>query len=293
MATTFQLAHCVEEASFASADELRSERRIWAVHEVETTVDFCPRNPVLTWMLGGLNFQIEHHLFPKVPHTHYPKIAEIVRRNCAKHGVRYSSTRPSAAPCARTSSICGRWAGSACRPRSRWGSAALPERDELAWVVGGEIPLDDRARPRARRDRRCRRSRSGTPCRRHRGPSRCGRATSVARAASRRRPARCRRRAPPRPRGSPSAAGPARRRRRPVPGRRGRAAAPRRDGRSRGTRRGRRAACRRRRASAGCCPTRTPSSQPTHDETAPRISAASVRPPNCRRPNSASRSDSA
>ncbi len=91
MATTFQLAHCVEEASFASADELRAERRIWAVHEVETTVDFCPRNPVLTWMLGGLNFQIEHHLFPKVPHTHYPKIAEIVRRNCAKHGVRYSS----------------------------------------------------------------------------------------------------------------------------------------------------------------------------------------------------------
>ncbi len=91
MAMTFQLAHCVEEASFASADELREERRIWAVHEVETTVDFCPRNPVLTWMLGGLNFQIEHHLFPKVPHTHYPKIAEIVRRNCAKHGVRYSS----------------------------------------------------------------------------------------------------------------------------------------------------------------------------------------------------------
>jgi linoleoyl-CoA desaturase len=90
MAVTFQLAHCVEEASFASAEELRGERRIWAVHEVETTVDFCPRNPVLTWMLGGLNFQIEHHLFPRVPHTHYPKIAEIVRRNCAKHGVRYS-----------------------------------------------------------------------------------------------------------------------------------------------------------------------------------------------------------
>ena len=91
MATTFQLAHCVEEASFASADELREERRLWAVHEVETTVNFCPRNPVMTWMLGGLNFQIEHHLFPKVPHTHYPKIAEIVRRNCALHGVRYSS----------------------------------------------------------------------------------------------------------------------------------------------------------------------------------------------------------
>jgi linoleoyl-CoA desaturase len=91
MAVTFQLAHCVEEASFASAAEVAAEKRIWAVHEVESTVDFCPRNPVLTWMLGGLNFQIEHHLFPQVPHTHYPQIAKIVRRNCLKHGVRYTA----------------------------------------------------------------------------------------------------------------------------------------------------------------------------------------------------------
>jgi linoleoyl-CoA desaturase len=90
-ATTFQLAHCVEEAEFTSAEQLESEKKIWAVHEVETTVDFCPRNAFLTWMLGGLNYQIEHHLFPRVPHTHYPRIAEIVRRNAAKHGVRYTS----------------------------------------------------------------------------------------------------------------------------------------------------------------------------------------------------------
>jgi linoleoyl-CoA desaturase len=91
MATTFQLAHCVEEASFASSDELRSEKRLWAIHEVETTVNFCPRNPVLTWFLGGLNYQIEHHLFPRIPHTHYPRIAQIVQRNCERHGVRYTA----------------------------------------------------------------------------------------------------------------------------------------------------------------------------------------------------------
>ena len=91
MATTFQLAHCVEEASFASVDELRATKPIWAVHEVESTVDFCPRNHALTWVLGGLNFQIEHHLFPRVPHTHYPRIAEIVRRNCERHGIRYTA----------------------------------------------------------------------------------------------------------------------------------------------------------------------------------------------------------
>ena len=61
------------------------------MHEVETTVDFCTGNVPLTWVLGGLNYQIEHHLFPQLPHTHYPRIAAIVRRNAAKHGVRYTA----------------------------------------------------------------------------------------------------------------------------------------------------------------------------------------------------------
>jgi linoleoyl-CoA desaturase len=90
MVVIFQLAHCVEETTSASAEELRSHRRIWAVHQVETTADFCPRNPALTWLLGGLNYQIEHHLFPHTPHTHYPQIARIVRRTAAKHGVHYT-----------------------------------------------------------------------------------------------------------------------------------------------------------------------------------------------------------
>jgi linoleoyl-CoA desaturase len=89
MAVTFQLAHCVEEADFASPDDLVTERRLWAVHEVETTVNFCPHNRVVTWLAGGLNYQIEHHLFPRVPHTHYARIAEIVQRNAELHGVRY------------------------------------------------------------------------------------------------------------------------------------------------------------------------------------------------------------
>jgi linoleoyl-CoA desaturase len=101
MAVTFQLAHCVEEADFASPGDLAGEKRLWAVHEVETTVNFCPRNPVLTWMLGGLNYQIEHHLFPRVPHTHYARIAQIVQRNAERHGVRYVS-QPSLAAALRS-----------------------------------------------------------------------------------------------------------------------------------------------------------------------------------------------
>jgi linoleoyl-CoA desaturase len=94
MAVTFQLAHAVEEASFSSSEELAADSRAWAVHQVETTVDFCPRNRILTWALGGLNFQIEHHLFPRLPHTLYPTIAPIVARHCARYGVRYT-TQPS------------------------------------------------------------------------------------------------------------------------------------------------------------------------------------------------------
>ncbi|MEO9175140.1 MAG: acyl-CoA desaturase [Gaiellales bacterium] len=90
MATTFQLAHCVEEASCPTSDELGDGSRVWAVHQIESTVDFCPRNPVLTWMLGGLNYQIEHHLFPRLPHTLYPKIAHVVRARAEQHGVRYT-----------------------------------------------------------------------------------------------------------------------------------------------------------------------------------------------------------
>jgi linoleoyl-CoA desaturase len=85
----FQVAHVAERPS--SADRLRqlSSRQPWAVHQVETTIDFGHRNPLLTWYVGGLNYQIEHHLFPRICHIHYPRLAGIVQEVCAEHGVRY------------------------------------------------------------------------------------------------------------------------------------------------------------------------------------------------------------
>jgi linoleoyl-CoA desaturase len=92
MAVTFQLAHCLEEAEFPSAAGMSGgERTEWARHQVETTVDFAPRSRLLTWYLGGLNFQIEHHLFSRVMHTHYPAMSSIVREVCERHGVRYQA----------------------------------------------------------------------------------------------------------------------------------------------------------------------------------------------------------
>jgi linoleoyl-CoA desaturase len=86
----FQLAHCVEEAEFPLPQQNTSVvENNWAVHQVETTVDFSRTSRVQAWLLGGLNFQIEHHLFPRVCHVNYPDIAEIVEQTCKEFGVRY------------------------------------------------------------------------------------------------------------------------------------------------------------------------------------------------------------
>ncbi len=90
LSVVFQLAHCVEEAEFPEPAPGTTELpRAWAAHQVQTTVDFAPRNRLLCWYLGGLNFQIEHHLFPRICHVHYPHIAAIVRATCAEFGLRY------------------------------------------------------------------------------------------------------------------------------------------------------------------------------------------------------------
>ncbi len=99
LASIFQLAHVMPDATFpepasqpmpADGDPLHIENE-WAIHEVETTVNFGPQNKVLNWYAGGLNFQIEHHLFPKISHVHYASIAPIVRATCEEFGVRYNS----------------------------------------------------------------------------------------------------------------------------------------------------------------------------------------------------------
>jgi linoleoyl-CoA desaturase len=61
----------------------------WAVHQVRTTSNFSRGNRLLTWMLGGLNHQIEHHLFPQIGHVHYPALAQVVEQTCRKRAIQY------------------------------------------------------------------------------------------------------------------------------------------------------------------------------------------------------------
>jgi len=90
LSVVFQLAHAVEQAEFPlpRPDTGRIENA-WAVHQAETTVDFARRSRVVSWLLGGLNFQIEHHLFPRVCHVNYPAISKLVEQTCREFGVRY------------------------------------------------------------------------------------------------------------------------------------------------------------------------------------------------------------
>jgi len=88
LGTIFQLAHCVGEADFPAAPASGSRmQHDWAVHQLATTVDFAPRSRLLSWFVGGLNFQVEHHLFPKVCHVHYPALSRIVSEVAARHGL--------------------------------------------------------------------------------------------------------------------------------------------------------------------------------------------------------------
>jgi linoleoyl-CoA desaturase len=90
LSTVFQLAHAVPEAEFhaARSGELRMPVG-FAEHQVRATVDFAPSNRLLGWYVGGLNFQIEHHLFPDVCHVHYPAIARVVEATCREAGMPY------------------------------------------------------------------------------------------------------------------------------------------------------------------------------------------------------------
>ncbi len=90
VSVVFQLAHCVEEAEFPLPPEgSGTVENAWAIHQVETTVDFARHSRLESWLLGGLNFQIEHHLFPKVCHVNYPAISKVVEQTCQEFGVQY------------------------------------------------------------------------------------------------------------------------------------------------------------------------------------------------------------
>ena len=93
MAIIFQPAHVIEGTAFPIPDENRALQNNWAVHQLLTTTNYSIASRWFSWCAGGLNFQIEHHLFPSICHVHYRKIASIVKETAHEFGLPYKSVR--------------------------------------------------------------------------------------------------------------------------------------------------------------------------------------------------------
>jgi len=89
MTIVFQLAHVVENTDHFQPNEEGNIENVWAMHQMATTSNFARKNKFISWFVGGLNFQVEHHLFPNICHVHYPEVAKIVKSTADEFGVPY------------------------------------------------------------------------------------------------------------------------------------------------------------------------------------------------------------
>lgn len=90
ISVVFQLAHVVEGTVFPIPNEESNKiEQEWAIHQVTTTANFATKSKIVSWLLGGLNFQVEHHLFPRISHIHYPAINELVKETCKEFNISY------------------------------------------------------------------------------------------------------------------------------------------------------------------------------------------------------------
>ena len=90
LAVVFQTAHVVPSSEYPEPDKDGNMQNNWAIHQMLTTANFSPKSRIFSWYIGGLNYQIEHHLFPNICHVHYRKIASIVKQTSQEFGIPYN-----------------------------------------------------------------------------------------------------------------------------------------------------------------------------------------------------------
>ena len=86
----FQSAHVVPTSTYPQPDKEGILSDSWAIHQMLTTADFSPNSRIFSWYIGGLNYQIEHHLFPNICHVHYRKLSQIVKETAREFGIPYN-----------------------------------------------------------------------------------------------------------------------------------------------------------------------------------------------------------
>lgn len=90
LAIIFQTAHVMPDTKYPLPDADGNLENHWAIHQLLTTSNYAPKNKVLSWLVGSLNFQVEHHLFPTICHVHYPKISSIVESTAKEYNLPYN-----------------------------------------------------------------------------------------------------------------------------------------------------------------------------------------------------------
>ncbi|UII26840.1 acyl-CoA desaturase [Fulvivirga maritima] len=91
--TVFQTAHVMPSTAFPLPDENGIIASDWSIHQLATTSNFSPKSRFFSWLIGGLNFQIEHHLLPNICHVHYKKLSKIVAETAKEYGIPYHTKR--------------------------------------------------------------------------------------------------------------------------------------------------------------------------------------------------------
>jgi linoleoyl-CoA desaturase len=91
LAVIFQPAHVIDGTEYPMPDADGKMENSWAIHQLHTTTNFANRNRILSWYVGGLNYQVEHHLFPNICHVHYRKLSDIVKQTAHEYGLPYKS----------------------------------------------------------------------------------------------------------------------------------------------------------------------------------------------------------
>lgn len=89
----FQPAHVVPSSNYPLPDASGNIEADWAVNQLYNTANFAPGARLFSWYVGGLNYQVEHHLFPNICHIHYRKISEIVRATAMEYNLPYNSQK--------------------------------------------------------------------------------------------------------------------------------------------------------------------------------------------------------
>jgi len=90
LSVIFQLAHVVPNTDMPIPDKEGNLKNTWAIHQLFTTSNFAPNNKFISWYAGGLNHQVEHHIFPNISHIHYKKIAILVKETALEFNLPYN-----------------------------------------------------------------------------------------------------------------------------------------------------------------------------------------------------------